>query len=150
METNIAHNIIEKTELQHTRIELRNDGIIQFFYNDHVHFSMTEAKELENAVNEMTKEKTYRSLRIAGKYSSIDVDVMKYLSRGKGALFTLADAFVIHSLPQKILANFYARMQKPYVPTNFFYTIGEAENWLLSLNRQELEDIHQLNRKRII
>ncbi len=150
MEENRAYSIISRIELQHTTIELRSDDILQFFYGDHVHFTLEEAQELENAVKEMTKGITYKSLRIAGKYSSTDIGVMKYLSRGQGALYTLADAFVIHSLPQKILANFYTKIQKPYVPTAIYGTVAEAEAWLHKLNKQELDTIHQLNLKRIV
>ena len=92
------YKIIDKLEAAHTKVELRDDGIIQFFYNDNMEYTMNETHELEKAVETLTKGKIHMSLRIAGKYTSVDTEVMKYLSRGRGTLFTLADAFVIHSL----------------------------------------------------
>lgn len=141
--------ILKHVKLQHTEIELRSDGVIRFLYGDHVHYTMDEAQELEDVVKDITNDIPHRSLRVTGKYSSTDVDIMKYLSRGKGSLYTLADAFVLHSVPQKILANFYIKIQKPYVPTAFFNAEDEAEQWLKSLDQKELEEIHRLNRKRV-
>ena len=133
------YKIIEQRELTHTKIMLRDDGIIQFLYGDHARYTMKEAIELEEAVVEMTNNRPHKSLRIAGMFSTIDVEVMKYLSHGRGTLFTLADAFVIHSFAQKILANFYLRINKPMLPTRFFTRMEEAESWLKSLNEQELQ-----------
>ena len=141
---NGSYKIIETLELPHTKIELRDDGIIQFTYGDHVQFTMTETKELEEAVEKITKGVTHKSLRIAGKFTNVDMEVMKYLSRGRGTLFTLADSFVIHSLSQKILANFYLKINKPVLPTRVFNKADEAENWLKSLDNEELQRMHKL------
>lgn len=138
------YKIIDTLVLPHTKIELRDDGIIQFFYGDHTEYTMKETEELERAVEKMTGGVTHKSLRIAGKFSNIDVDVMKYLSRGRGTLFTLADSFVLQSLAHKIIANFYLRINKPVLPTRFFNKIEEAEAWLQSLNNEELQRMHKL------
>jgi hypothetical protein len=139
-----TYKIIDTLELPHTKIELRDDGIIQFHYGNHVQYSMQETMELEAAVEKMTKGVTNKSLRIAGKFSNVDMEVMRYLSRGRGTLFTLADSFVIHSLAQKILANFYLRINKPVLPTRFFNKVEEAEAWLRSLDNEELQRMHKL------
>jgi hypothetical protein len=142
MSTIFSYKILETVQLPHTKIELRDDGIIQFFYGNQVQYTMTEAKELEEAVEKMTKGVVHKSLRIAGNFSNIDLEVMKYLSRGRGTLFTLADSFVIHSFAQKILANFYLRINKPILPTKFFNKIIEADTWLKSLNNEKLQATH--------
>jgi len=139
-----SYKIIDSLQLPYAKIELRDDGIIQFFYGDHLEITMKEAKELEEAVEKITKGVVYKSLRIAGKFTNVDMEVMKYLSRGRGTLFTLADSFVIHSLAQKILANFYLRINKPVLPTRVFNKIDEAEEWLKSLDVEELDRMHKL------
>src|ERR1700758_5513730 len=115
-----SYKIIATQNLPHTVIELRDDGIIQFFYGDYIFYNMEKSQEVENIVAALTKEETCLSLRIAGNQSSMALDVMKYLSRGRGCLFTLADAFVIKSVTQRILAKIYMSFNKPYVPTRFF------------------------------
>jgi hypothetical protein len=144
MEEQPSYKIIEKLDLAHTKIELRDDGIIQFFYGDNINYTMKETEELENAVAKITNGVVHKSLRVAGKFSNIDIEVMKYLSRGRGTLFTLADSFVLHSMPQKLLANFYLKINKPVLPTKFFTKINEADKWLQSLDQEELERMHKL------
>ena len=144
-----TYRVIKKTDLPHTRVELRDDGIIQFFYGSAVHYNTEIAQEVENVVLDITKGETYMSLRIAGKRSSIAIKVMGYLSRGRGCLLTLADAFVIKSFFQRILARIYLSIAKPYVPTRFFEKVEDAEAWLKSLNKHELKEIHKLNLNRV-
>ena len=139
-----SYKIIERLDLVHTKVELRDDGIIQFFYGDSINYTMKETEELENVVSKITKGVVHKSLRVAGKFSNIDIEVMKYLSRGRSTLFTLADSFVLHSMPQKLLANFYLKINKPVLPTKFFTQTTEAEQWLQSLDREELERMHKL------
>ena len=147
MSTDQTYTVIKRVILPHTKVELRDDGIIQFFYGDYVFYNMEKAQEVENVVAEITKEETCLSLRVAGKQSSMDLTVMKYLSRGRGCLFTLADAFVITSLMQRILAKIYITFNKPYVPTRFFSNMEDAEKWIKSLNKAELKRIHKLKRE---
>jgi hypothetical protein len=149
MPEKIPYLIIKKTDLPHTRVELRDDGIIQFFYGNAVHYTPDIAQEVENVVIAVTGGETYLSLRIAGKRSSVALKVMSYLSRGRGCLLTLADAFVITSYFQRILAKIYLNIAKPYVPTKFFENIADAESWLRSLNKNELKQIHKLNLNRV-
>ncbi|HXU28195.1 MAG TPA: hypothetical protein VN698_13270, partial [Bacteroidia bacterium] len=144
-----TYRIIKKADLPHTKIELRDDGIIQFFYGDDVHYNMEISQEVENEMMAVTEGVTYMSLRVAGKKSSMAIKVMQYLSRGRGCLLTLADAFVIKSLFQRILAKIYMSLAKPYVPTKFFENVEEAETWVKSLNKNELKEIHKLNLNRV-
>jgi hypothetical protein len=139
-----APNIIESRVVGPTKVELRSDGIIQFFYGDNMEYTMAETKALEEAVQEMTKGEIPMSLRIAAKYTSVDTEVMKYLSRGRGTLFTLADAFVIHSVSQRILANFYLNISRPILPTKVFTDTSQAEDWLLSLDKEDIIRRHRL------
>jgi len=139
-----TYKILESRVVAHTKVELRDDGIIQFFYADNMHYTMEQTKALEQAVQEMTKGVTHMSLRIAGKYTIADIEIMRYLSRGRGTLFTLADAFVIHSAPQKLLANFYLKINQPILPTRFFNNVPDAEKWLLSLDKEDLARRHKL------
>jgi len=50
-----------------------------------------------------------------------------------GSKYKIADAFIIHTLSQKIIANFYLKIQKPVVPTKFFSNSMDAEKWLLEI-----------------
>ena len=141
--TATSYKIIETVQLPHTKIELRDDGIIQFFHKDTFQFTMREIKEMEEVVLRITKGVTHKSLMVAGNFTNVDLEVMKHLSSSESTLVSLADAFVIHSLAQKLLANFYLKINKPILPTKIFNKVDEAEAWLLSLNDKELRETHR-------
>lgn len=144
MEETVSYKVIERVELAHTKVELRDDDIIQFFYGDNYTYTMKEAKEMEEVITKITKGKLQKSLRIAGNFSTIDMEVMKYLAKGEGTLFTLADSFVLKSMPQRLLANFYLKINLPIVPTMFFDEVNKADKWLQLLDTEELRRAHKL------
>jgi len=41
-----------------------------------------------------------------------------------------AEAFVVNSLPTRLIANFYMKFNKPPNPTKIFNTVEKAEEWL--------------------
>ena len=149
MSDKATYRIIKKVDLPHTKIELRDDDVIQFFYGDYVHYNTKIAQEVEDVVIQMIEDKTYVSLRIAGRQSSISLKLMDYLSRGRGCLLTLADAFVIQSFIHRVLAKIYLKFSKPYVPTRFFENVTDAETWLKSLDKNMLKSNHKLNITRV-
>jgi hypothetical protein len=144
MEKTVSYKVIDRVELSHTKVELRDDGITQFFYGDNFNYTMKETEELIDVTVKMTKGVVHKMLRIPGKFSTIDMEVMKYLAKGEGTLFTLADSFVLQSMPQRLLANFYLKINLPVVPTMFFDEVSKADKWLQSLDTEELMRAHKL------
>jgi hypothetical protein len=59
-----------------------------------------------------------------------DVLLLSKLSKNENNPYSKADAFVLNSIAQKILANFYVKINKPERPTNFFNNLHEALIWL--------------------
>ncbi len=71
-------------------------------------------------------------LVLCGKHSSTDVELLTELSKNENNPYSKADAFVISSLAQKLLANFYLKIISPERPTKFFRSQKEATEWLKS------------------
>jgi len=69
-------------------------------------------------------------LVLCGSYSSTDTVFLKHLSKNENNPYSKADAFVITSIAQKILANFYIKIFIPERPTRFFKTKEDAIIWL--------------------
>lgn len=59
-----------------------------------------------------------------------NVELMRELAKNENNPYSSADGFVINSMSQKILANFYLRINIPERPTKFFTNQQEAETWL--------------------
>jgi len=67
---------------------------------------------------------------LVGEHTIADIEAVKLSCSEKGSIYKLVDAFVISSLPQKLIANFYIRVIKPVTPTRFFTKLEDAEKWL--------------------
>jgi hypothetical protein len=70
------------------------------------------------------------SLVLAHESASVESEVFKKISNNISNPYSKADAFVIKSLAQKILGNFYLKISKPERPTKFFNNKDEAISWL--------------------
>lgn len=122
---------------QHSHIVLRPDGIILLTSRDEHCYSIEDIKENWAAISSLCKGKKAYVLSVAGKYTSVDSEVREFVSKGLHAGFIAAECFVIHSLPQKLLANFYFKMNKPVVPSAFFTDRAKAEKWLKERMKEE-------------
>lgn len=70
-------------------------------------------------------------LVMCGNYATTDASFLNYLSKNKNNPYSKADAFVIISIAQKFLANFYLKIALPERPTKVFNTRDEAVEWLM-------------------
>lgn len=125
-----SYTILKEIVLEHTHLKLRSDGIVQITYPDHFDFTLKDSIESVNAIGEITGGVPHPILKIPGKYTSVDHDTRDHVAKGDGARFSIAEAFIIHSVAHKMIANFYIKFHKPQRPTRFFSDIESAEKWL--------------------
>lgn len=125
--------ILREFKGQHCSLALRSDGILQVGLTPDLTYDEQEAISVINDIYDFTENRKYLILVLSAKYSNITVEAMRVLATEKGMGYALAKAYVIDSLPQKIMANFYLRVFKSVEPVKFFKTKEEAEIWLLSL-----------------
>lgn len=71
------------------------------------------------------------TLVVCAEFASTNSDVMKYISKNEHFPYSKAGAFVINSMSQKLLANFYLKINVPQRPTRFFNDKEEAIKWLI-------------------
>lgn len=113
-------------------IKLRKDNIL------HIHVTLTEDFELENskeifvARNELTNNTAYPHLYTGGKFLNPSDEVTQFAASEERNELVVADAYVIHSLAQRIIANFYLKFRSPIRPTKFFTDEDKAITWLSS------------------
>ena len=70
------------------------------------------------------------SLILPSSTSTTNSDVLKYLAQKINLPYTQADAYVLNSMAQKILANLYIKVNSPQRPTQFFNTQEAALFWM--------------------
>jgi hypothetical protein len=116
------------------RVFIREDGILQVDIHDDSYFELADAKELVEAAAKLGEGKRFLNLINVGKGTLVDDKARNFSSSIEGSIYKLADAFVINSFAQQLIANFIIKVNRPPVPTAFFKSADEAVQWLKSLD----------------
>lgn len=109
---------------------LRDDGILHIKIKPDNEFTVFDFNELVDAAKEIGNGKRFLNLINVGSNTLPDNEARIASSSEAGSVYKVADAFVINSLAQRLIANFYMKINKPFVPTKFFNNEDDAVIWL--------------------
>ena len=115
------------TDLEHSKIQELDNGLIEIICKDDFMYEKISQKNGEPVL----------VFSIAGKYTGITSEARTYLTKGPHKSFIKAEAFVIQSMAQRIVANFYLKISKPVVPAAYFNNVADAKRWLLGFRKFE-------------
>ncbi|MCB0429202.1 MAG: hypothetical protein H6585_04595 [Flavobacteriales bacterium] len=109
-------------------------GIAEIRIAKGCYIQVEDVKMLEDAIEEATGGSPCCNLIIAEDFATTSFQVLKYMGSEEANRLTIADAFILHSLPQRILARFYVNVVSPVRPTKFYGANekGDAIRWLKS------------------
>lgn len=122
-------------DLGHTTIFLRDDGIVQLNCSDNFTYDVPQIIENTDVIKNIANNQKVLLLNIAAPHTLVSKEAREYLAVSNHREFIEADAYVIQSLAQSLLANFYVKINKPNTPTRFFQSTTLAENWLFTFRR---------------
>jgi len=110
-------------------LEIHEDGYYLIVINGSREFTVEDLKILVKGQKELGENKI-PSLVLCAPNAETNIDLLNTLAKKKFNPYSTADAFVLKSMAQKILANFYLKINKPERPTMFFNHKEEALVWL--------------------
>lgn len=125
--------IIDEIKLSSADIRLLENEVIHIIIKTEQEVTIDMAKAISEGRERLSANK--KRLVLYTTLSKIVIpspEVRKYLAGADRSKYIIANALVISSLPQKIVSNFYMRINKPVVPTKFFDTDQAAMDWLLT------------------
>lgn len=111
------------------QFKIQNNLYYEVDINNNVDFNVEDLKLLVEAQKENFRLEL-PVLVLCKEFTNTNFELMSFVSKNKNNPYSKADAFVIYSLAQKILGNFYLRINKPERPTQFFNSKEEALKWL--------------------
>lgn len=110
-------------------ISLIDDRYYDLFIKDNVEIFVEDMSRIVEAQKQLCGQKI-PVLISGGKYSTTNVDVMRFLAKNENMPYSKISAYVTNSISQKLLGNFYIKINKPERPTKFFNNKEEAIAWL--------------------
>ncbi len=109
---------------------LRKDGIVYYKTKPNVTINIDDIMEHYRYFEKKYANQKFLNIYEFADNSDMDDEVRKWASDPSGNNFTIADAFVINSIAQKLLGNFYITFHRPVKPTKLFNQMKDAEKWL--------------------
>ncbi|HET6990197.1 MAG TPA: hypothetical protein VFJ43_02690 [Bacteroidia bacterium] len=128
----ISPNVMKKEDLSFACYELREDGIVVLRLIDELMIDLEKAKLMNTALGKMTIDKPRKVFVLNGRYTSADDEARNFLASTAKLKQIEKVAVTIHSLSQRILANFFIKVNKPPFPIRFFTSAEQAEKWLVN------------------
>lgn len=128
----LPENIEIEIILEHSHILKRSDGIVEIRCADDFTYELSHILENHDCIKKFAITEKVLVLNFAGHYTSVSNEARNYVARGEHKSFIAAEAFLIHGLPQRLLANFFISINKPVVSAAFFNYKDKslAEKWL--------------------
>lgn len=111
--------------------ELLDGDIIHLKYEDNVILEVEDYKAGMEAYQEAGKGKKLKIMVEVGKYTSSSSEGRKYAQENNPK--AIAEALVIHSLAQRMLARFYVLFHHGDHPIKVFVDPEKARRWLASV-----------------
>lgn len=121
---------MRKILLNHSTIILRADGILELYTHDDHEYTIACVKENVSAFGELTGKQKVPVLIIGGAFTSVTKEAREFMASNESLIYSKAEAFLVKSLSQKMLVNFYIKFNKPLVPTQSFTVKEKAIEWL--------------------
>lgn len=127
-----SYIVIKKDETSASYISICSDGIIRVLFKKNKEIDPKALKELFEKFNKMVDGLKYPFIYFAEDGSVVfTTEGNTYSKENQHAFPKICSAFVTKSLAQRLIANFYLKINKPANPSKLFKTQAEAENWCL-------------------
>lgn len=127
--TNII-SIIRNIDLDIANISIRSDGIMHVTMKNKEEFGIDEVKLIRRTRKELAQGKSYPILYTGDKLVLPTKEARAYMAEKTDQELAKAEAMIIKSLPQRMIASTYIRINKPKCPTRFFENESDAIEWL--------------------
>lgn len=128
-----AVKLLNEIKLNYAKVQLYEPKLVRIEIFSGTIIGLKESKSMNDAIGVLSEGKECLVLIVADEFAQFDRDSSDFSSSDEGQRYTIADALVVKSLSQKILANFYLKFNKPAKPTRIFTNEAEAIVWLFSL-----------------
>ena len=123
---------MDRIELDKAFIELLTPEIVLISTKENSIVDIKDIQEMKKINLKLTAGKNYGVITNPGKYASITEKGRKYISTEGIERNKIASAFVINSLAQRLLFNFFIKFNRPNIPSKSFSNLINAREWMHS------------------
>ena len=122
--------VINQKTLDTHDIQLMDNGIMVIHNFDKREQTVEDQKKLIEIIGEMTGKKRIPMFHTFEEFSLPGKEVREFWASDATCLYSKADAFIATSVGQRIIGNFYMKIEKPTRPSKLFSDKTKAMEWL--------------------
>lgn len=126
-------DIVKEITTSTVRLRLLNNSIVHYTYLKGAEIDIPQHKINHDALKEIAVLKKHPLLIDSTEFVQITNDCRKYIRSLEGVAPILARAIVTEFLANKLLTQFYLKVNKPQHPFKIFSHYHHAVDWLISL-----------------
>lgn len=112
-----------------------NNDILYVKPYENVFLDKVEMQSLLTTAVELTERNKYYAVIDTSNNIDSSKDARDYYANNELNCFRLADAFVVSSLPLRMVVNFFIKVNKPNIPTKMFNTKDSAFDWIHEIKK---------------
>lgn len=115
------------------------DDILLVKMKEGVNLGQSEMEDLlKQAVELTTPNKYFAIIDTTAPYDS-SVEARNFYAESEYSKYRYADAFIVNSLPMRLLVNFFITFNKPKIPSKMFNDSESANEWINTLKQEMLK-----------
>ncbi|MEZ4923355.1 MAG: hypothetical protein R2780_09315 [Crocinitomicaceae bacterium] len=137
---------MKRIECRISTVEPVSEDILFIDIQSDQKFGIEDYIEIKQAALKIGEGESFYNIINLGEFTIPDREARLASCSLEGSYYKKADAFVIQSLPQKLVVKLFLKTHKPVVPTRVFNTREEAEKWIKSIRSTRIS----LNRNLIL
>ena len=134
---NQQEKIIQVIEHDQFIVAMRDDGIVHVSFLPNTEITVELQDVLIDHYIQITSGNKARFIFESSEFVSITKEARENAIIIEDSTPTMASAIVVRNLGQKIIADFYYKINKPKQPFKVFWSFEKAIDWLNSLNFTE-------------
>jgi len=121
---------IEKIELNKVFVELLAPNLVLLSLKDNITIEVEDIIEIKDINTKLTNGNNYGLITNSGNYTSISNEARKLTANKEMEGKRIAMSIIINSLSQRMLVNFYLKINKPSIPTKSFSNLKDSREWI--------------------
>lgn len=111
-------------------IILQGDNHVRIEINDGAELELSDIEKINAAKFGLVGDKKHTVLFISGIFFSVTHEARIFSASKEVNHNAIAKALLIRNMADRLLANFFIKVNRPLAPTKFFSTEKEAMKWL--------------------
>lgn len=115
-------------------IKLKEGGLVEIDCNNNHEYSVEVRKKNRAYIKELADDKKMLVFSNLPEFTTASKETREFVAQGGYKDFIFAYDFVIQSLAQKILGNFFLTVNKPIVSAKIFTNKEDTISWLAKLS----------------